>query len=294
MKKTILLLLLCVAVGVYAEKRIYFTYAYARVNPLPVATDLTTVDYRIGPSGTIFKMNNWDNMQGPWGSSTSTGSYVLGGTVRFHQYGFLETRTTFSVVHHIVSNTTTPLTADLSQVTKDWTFHIAVRTNYAGKLDLTFQDKTGAQYTMEITDLVTNRNGAWNKIEISMDDFITATNIDFKNCIFTSTETTGALRDMWIIKASQVTVAGDIGWDDCYLTDNNSLTTGTKNALESSKISIQGNYLINASSVKEGITVYNTTGAIVLTTKENSLDVSGLKSGVYFAKSNGHAFKFVR
>lgn len=293
MKKAILLLLICVAVGAYAEKRLYFTYGYSRVNPLPVEEGLTTVDYRIGSGGTIFKMNNWDNMTGPW--SNSSGSYTLNGTVRWHQYGFADTKTTFSVVHHIVSNTAAPVTADLSQVTKDWTFHIAIKTDYVGKLDFTIQDKTGVQYTMEITDLVTQRTGtAWNKLEISMDDFITATGIDFKNCVFSSTETTGALRDIWIVKASEVAAAGFVGWDDCYLTDNNSTPTGVNNVPENSKISINGNYLNLTSSINEGIIVYNSTGAIVLKTKENSLDVSGLKSGVYFAKSNGQTLKFVR
>jgi hypothetical protein len=292
MKRAILFLLIFVAIGINAEKRIYFTYAYARLNPLPVETGLTTVDYRIGPSGTLFKMNNWDNMSGPW--SPTSGSYTFSGTMRYHQYGFATTKTTFSVIHAVVANTTTPLTADLSQVTKDWTFHIAIKTNYVGKLDLTFQNKNGTQFTIDITNEVPNRNGTWNKVEISMDDFITATGIDFKDCVYTSTETTGSKRDMWIVKASEVSVAGDIGWDDCYLTDNNSLTTSVINVAENSKISINGNYLNLTSSINEGINVYNSTGAIVLKTKENSLDVSGLKSGVYFAKSNGQTLKFVR
>lgn len=290
MKKILLFLCLCVSIGMYAEKRIYFAYTNSNTVALPVEDGLTKVDYRYGGG---FKVNNWNNMAGPW--NPATGGFVLAGANGYRQYGFTTSKTSFSVIHHIEATTTTPeKIADLTQVTKDWTFHIAIKTNHTGAFEFTIQDKTGAQFTMDITEKITNRTLGWNEIEISMDDFIKATNIDFTQCTFTSLETAGAKRDIWTIKGKDVTADGNIGWDDCYLTDNNSTSTGVNKVLENSKISINGKYLNLTSAINEGLTVYNSTGAIVLKTKENMLDVSGLKSGVYFAKSNGNTFKFVR
>lgn len=292
MRKLFLAVLLGIALGTYAEKRIYFTYAYARLNALPVESGLTTVDYRIGPSGTLFKMNNWDNMSGPW--SPTSGSYTLNGNVRYHQYGFATTKTTFSVIHALVANTTTPLIADLSEVTKDWTFHIAIKTNYVGKLEFIMQNKNGTQFKMDITSMVPNRTGVWNKVEISMDDFITATGIDFADCVFTSTETTGSKRDMWIVKASEVTASGDIGWDDCYLTNNDTGVTTNINSLDENSLIKNENYLQLSSVSEAGITVYSVTGATLLSTKETLLDISSLKAGLYIAKSGNSTLKFIR
>lgn len=273
-----------------AEKRIYFAYTSKSDVKLPEEQGLTVVNYRCGNG---FKINNWNNLAGPW--NPATGGYVLGGTNGYRQYGFTTTKSSFSVIHHIEGPTTTEKIADLSEVTKDWTFNIAIKTNYEGKLEFTFQDKTGAQFTIDITDLVTKRNETWDKIEISMDDFITATGIDFKQCVYSSLETTGAKRDMWIIKGTEVSKDGNIGWDDCYLTDNGSLApSGIKQTVEKPFIRKAGNILSLIEDNNQGITIYNTTGMNVLSTKEKNLDVSILNKGVYFAKSNGYTFKFVK
>lgn len=290
MKKILLLLCLCISIGMYAEKRIYFAYTSSNVIPLPAEEGLTTVDYRYGNG---FKMNNWNNMSGPW--NPATGGYVLSGANGYRQYGFNTSKTSFSVVHHLES-TTAPAekTAQLTEVTKDWTFHIAIKTNHPGKLAFTIKDSTDAAYTIDITDKVTKRNETWDAIEISMDDFITATGIDFKKCVFSSLKTPGGRRDMWIIHGTEFTADGNIGWDNCYLTDNGSLTpAGLTQTIEKPLIRRTGNVL-NVLDGNMGINVYNATGMSVLSTKENVLDISALKSGVYFAKSNGYTFKFVK
>lgn len=290
MKKLLLLLCLCVSIGMYAtEKRIYFAYTNSNTIALPVEDGLTTVNYRYGNG---FKVNNWNNLAGPW--NPATGGFVLAGANGFRQYGFTTAKTSFSVIHHIESSATEKL-ADLTEVTKDWTFHIAIKTNYVGKLEFTIQDKTGTQFTIDITDKVTKRDLSWDEVEISMDDFITATGIDFKQCLFTSLEATGAKRDIWIIKGTEVTADGNIGWDNCYLTDNGSLApAGLKSNVVNPTIKRTGNYLELIENNNQEITVFNVAGANVLSTKEKSLDISVLNPGVYFAKSNGYTLKFVK
>lgn len=290
MKKILLLLCLCVSIGMFAEKRIYFAYTNSNLIALPVEGGLVTVDYRYGNG---FKMNNWNNMGGPW--NPATGGFVLSGANGYRQYGFTTAKTSFSVVHHLDA-TTAPVerTANLIEVTKDWTFHLAIKTNHPGKLEFTIRDSTDTGFTIDITDKVTNRNEGWNDIEISMDDFITATGIDFKKCVFSSLKTPGGRRDMWIIHGTGFTTDGNIGWDNCYLTDNGSLTpAGLKQTVEKQLIHRTGN-ILNVIEGNKGINVYNATGMSVLSTKENVLDISALKSGVYFAKSNGYTFKFVK
>jgi hypothetical protein len=290
MKKFLLLLCLGISISMIAtEKRIYFAYTSKSDVKLPEQEGLTVVNYRCGNG---FKINNWNNLAGPW--NPATGGYVLGGTEGYRQYGFTTTKSSFSVIHHIEGPTTTEKIADLSEVTKDWTFHIAIKTNYAGKLEFTIQDKNATQFTIDITDKVTKRDLTWGEVEISMDDFITATGIDFKQCIYSSLETTGARRDMWIIKGTEVTADGNIGWDDCYLTDNGSLApAGIIQTSEKPTIQRTGNFL-NAIEGNMGITVYNVAGASILSTKENTVDISALKAVVYFSKSNGYTLKFVK
>lgn len=233
-------------------------------------------------------------MGGPW--NPATGGFVLAGANGYRQYGFTTAKTSFSVVHHLDA-TTAPVerTANLIEVTKDWTFHLAIKTNHPGKLEFTIKDSTDTGFTIDITDKVTNRNEGWNEIEISMDDFITATGIDFKKCVFSSLKTPGGRRDMWIIHGTGFTADGNIGWDDCYLTDNGSLApAGLKPNVVNPTIKRTGNSLELIENNNQGIIVFNIAGANVLSTKEKNLDISVLNPGVYFAKSNGYTLKFVK
>ena len=292
-KKFTLICVLCLLcfIPMNAEIRIYFAYTNNSDQPLPVEDDLVTIDYRYGNG---FKMNNWENMAGPY--NPSSGGFVESGQFGYRQYGFkVANKTKFSAIHHIESNSTEKI-ADLTQVNRDWTFHIAIKTNYEGELLFKFQDKDGAQYVTDITDLVDPRNNTWCEVTIEMADFIDETSIDFKNCTYSSLETTGAKRDIWIIQGTDVTADGEFAWDDCYLTDNGTTPiTGIENVAEDTEKMIYADNAIEivGGQVKE-LSLYTISGALVNTVQGNKMELGNLSEGVYIVKAGKNVFKFIK
>lgn len=292
-KKFTLICVLCLFcfVSMNAEIRIYFAYTNNNLQPLPTEDGLVTVDYRYGNG---FKMNNWENMVGPY--NPENGGFVEGGQFGYRQYGFrVATKSKFSAIHHIEQNATEKK-ADLTQVNKDWTFHIAIKTNYEGELLFKFQDGKGAQFVTDITDLVSPRNNTWCEVEISMDDFITETGIDFANCIFSSLAEEGAKRDIWIIQGTDVTADGEFAWDDCYLTDNGTTPTGTEIIMSENdeKLIRTGNSIEVRGGEVDRLSLYSMTGTLITSVSGNKMKLDNLPTGVYIIKTGKKSFKFIK
>lgn len=292
-KKFTLICVLCLLcfIPMNAELRIYFAYTNNSNQPLPVEDELVTVDYRYGNG---FKMNNWENMAGPY--NPSSGGFVEGGQFGYRQYGFkVASKTKFSAIHHIEKNATEK-TADLTQVNGNWTFHIAIKTNYQGELLFKFQNGEGQQFVTDITDLVAPRNNTWCEVEISMDDFIAETGIDFSTCLFSSLEEVGANRDIWIIQGTDVTEDGEFAWDDCYLTDNGT-TSGTDKIMVSendTKLICMGNSIEIKGGTVNKLSLYSLTGTLIMSVLGNKMELNNLPAGVYIARTDKKSFKFIK
>ena len=282
------LCLLCL-IPMNGETRIYFAYTDKSEQPLPVEEGLVTVDYRYGNG---FKMNNWDNMVGPY--NPASGGFVEGGQFGYRQYGFSASKSQFSAIHHLEESAEEKV-ADLTQVNGDWTLHMAIKTNYEGELLFKFQDKDGAQYSYDITDLVTSRDNTWCELDLEMSDFIEETSIDFKNCIYSSLEETYAKRDIWIIQGTEVTADGEFSWDDFYLTDNGTTpASGIENVAENNeKIIYTGSAIEIVGGQVNELSLYNLSGALVNTVSGNVMNLDNLAKGVYIVKTEKSVFKFI-
>ncbi len=279
--------------SVSAEKRIYFTYGNTTEVALPVEDGLETVDYRCGNG---FKVNNYNNFSGPW--NPTSGGFILDGAYGYRQYGFkIATAETFSCVHQLESSTE-EVTADLSEITADWTFHIAIKTTYEGALLFGLHDNTGTSYQIDITDDVFTRDGStWNEIEIDMGDYIEDTEIDVSKCTFVSVAADPDVtnfRDMWSIFGENVSEDGNFAWDDCYLTDNGKGGNDgiSKNSVNEEKLVVVGNSIKISGNVT-GFSIYSIAGTLVATVANNETELE-LASGIYIVKTEKNAFKFVR
>ena len=81
-----------------------------------------------------------------------------------------------------------------------------------------------------------------------------------------------------------------VAWDNVYI---GKTTTGT-NAPKVDKLDMQvvGNELRVSNNNAQNVSVYNVSGARLISTNQSQIDISNLASGVYIVKSGGLVNKF--
>jgi hypothetical protein len=189
---------------------------------------------------------------------------------------------------------------DMTDITKSWTFHFAIRTNCATDITISLYGSTADPTDPFITALtsgvykltsanlpVSKRDGTqWVEFNIPMTQLMTNAVTATNNLAFLAP----------VKKCNFLTFAGGsdkgsfIAWDNVYYTNN------APNAVENVKadkldISVAGNQL-KVTNNTNVVDIYSVSGARVITSKLNDIDISGLKSGIYIVKAGNKVSKF--
>jgi len=189
---------------------------------------------------------------------------------------------------------------DMTDITTTWSFHFAIRTNCATDITISLYGSTvdptdpfittltSGVYKLTATTLpVAKRDGTqWVEFTIPMTQLMTNAVTATNNLKFLAP----------VKKCNYLTFAGGndkgsfIAWDNVYYTNNapNAVQTVKAENLDIKVVGNQLKVLDNTSTVN----IFSVSGARVLSSKLNDIDISGLKSGIYVVKAGNRVTKF--
>jgi len=193
-------------------------------------------------------------------------------------------------------------TMDLTDVTSNWILHFAIRTDCAADITVSLNGST-----IDPTDtLVTDKSAAKfvitkDNLPLSKRDKTTWTEFNIKlSTMVTAYAQNGSALPMLVFKAplhdqNYITFAGlndagsFIAWDNVYLTDGVTAVQTVK--ADNLEISVAGNQL-KVTNNTNPVEIYSISGARVLSSKLNDINISNLAQGVYIAKAGSKVCKF--
>jgi hypothetical protein len=190
-------------------------------------------------------------------------------------------------------------TVDLTDVTSDWTFHFAIRTDCATDITITLVGSTVDPTDPFITTVtsgivVLNKTTLplakrdrtqWVEFNIPMSQLMTNSVVSTNNLVYKAA----------ISQSNYLTFAGGndtgsfIAWDNVYLSDGVTAVETVK--ADNLEIKVVGNQL-KVSNNTNPVEIYSTNGARVLSSKLNNIDISNLARGIYIAKAGSRVCKF--
>jgi len=193
---------------------------------------------------------------------------------------------------------------DLTDVTEDWTFHFAIRTDCAQDItvglngsspdpsDPFITDKTEGKVILNRTNLpLAQRDKTqWVEFNIPMSQLMSGGSNNLKYL--------APLTDQNYLFFSGGNDAGSfIAWDNVYIgaPDGGSGIFTPKAEKLAFSIDDDGNYLnVFNNNSNDEINIYSISGAHVLNSKVNRVNISNLSSGVYIVKSGNLVNKFTK
>lgn len=296
----IIAMLLLGSVLVHAEKRYVFALGgFAKVAGVAdPAWGAGWVDYRLDDLNRILYI---------WSTGNTLAGTPAVGTGSLGQTGYLA----FTVANvgwwgcgYYVGPDTGNATAsmDMSDITSTWSFHFAIRTNCATDITINTYGSTVDPTDPFITALtngkivlttaqlpLAKRDGTqWVNFTIPMSQLMTNSVVATNNLKFLAP----------VKKCNYLTFAGGndtgsfVAWDNVYYTNNapNAVQEVKANKLD---ISVRGNQLKVTNNTNK-VEVYSVSGALMISSKLNDIDISSLSSGVYVVKAGNRVSKFTK
>jgi hypothetical protein len=190
-------------------------------------------------------------------------------------------------------------TMDLTDVTSSWTFHFAIRTDCAQDITITLVGTTidptdpfittytSGKVVLDKTLLPLSKRDKtqWVEFNIPMSQLMTNSVVATNNLVYKAP----------VAKNNYITFAGGndtgsfIAWDNVYL---GAPTTAVNQVLaDKLDISVIGNEL-TVNNNTNPVNIFNVNGARVLTSNQNTVDISNLASGIYIVKAGNRVSKF--
>ncbi|MDS1031415.1 T9SS type A sorting domain-containing protein [Porphyromonadaceae sp. NP-X] len=193
---------------------------------------------------------------------------------------------------------------DLTDVTSDWVFHFAVRTDCAQDItvglngstadptDPFVTTKTEGKVILNKTNLPLSKRDKtqWVEFDIPMSQLMTNTVVSTNNLVYLA-----PLTDQnYLFFVGGNDTGSFIAWDNVYIGAPES--QGVINPkTEKLQFSITGNNLnVFNNNSNEEVNIYSISGAHILSSKVNCIDISGLAAGVYVVKSGNQVNKFTK
>jgi hypothetical protein len=195
-------------------------------------------------------------------------------------------------------------TMDLTDVTSSWTLHFAIRTDCAADITVALGGSTtdptdplnvtfsGAKYVLNKTTLPLSKRDktTWTEFNIKLSDLATA--YDNNNVALPALTYKGLLKaENYLTFAGGNDTGSFVAWDNVYLTDGATSTAVDIVKADNLEISVVGNQL-KVSNNTYPVEIYSISGARVLSSKLNDINISNLAQGVYIAKAGSRVCKF--
>lgn len=191
-------------------------------------------------------------------------------------------------------------TMDFTDVTPAWNFHFAIRTDCAQDITVTLigttidpSDPFITTYTSgkivlnkTLLPLSKRDKTQWVEFNIPMSQLMTNSVVATNNLVYKAP----------VAKNNYLTFAGGndtgsfIAWDNVYI---GAPTTAGVNEVAADKlnISVAGNEL-TVNNPTYPVNIFTVNGARVLTSNQNTVDISALASGIYIVRSGNRVCKF--
>lgn len=306
-KKALMLVVSMLILGsvfVQAEKRyVYVLGGYAKVNGV--------ADPGWGADWVDYRLNDVDRVLYIWASGETIGSTPAVGVGALGQVGY----NAWSVKspagwwgcgYFVGPDTGNPLaTMDMTDVTSSWYLHFSIRTDCANDFSISLSgsttdptdpfitDKSAGKFVITTANLPLSKRDktTWTDFNVKLSDLATA---------YKAADQGGAALPKLVFKGplskeNYLSFVGGsdagsfIAWDNVYLTSGTTAVETVK--ADNLTIKVAGNQL-TVSDNTYPVNVYSVTGARVLSSKLNVLDISGLNSGVYVVKAGNKVNKF--
>jgi len=194
-------------------------------------------------------------------------------------------------------------TMDLTDVTMNWSLHFAIRTDCAADITINLNGSpvdptdpldtqvSGAKYVLTKANLPLAKRDktTWTEFSVKLSDFVTT--FDQGGKPLPALVYKGLLK-----KQNYLTFGGGndtgsfIAWDNVYLT--NSTVAGVE-SIKADKLdlTIVGN-ILKISNNTNPVDIFSISGAHVVSSKVNEINLSGLTSGMYVVKAGNKVSKF--
>jgi len=194
-------------------------------------------------------------------------------------------------------------TMDLTDVTMDWILHFAIRTDCATNITINLNGSpvnptdaldtqvSGGKYDLTTTNLPLAKRDktTWTEFNVKLSDFVTT--YDQAGKPLPALVYKGLLK-----KQNYLTFAGGndtgsfIAWDNVYLT-NGAVAGVASIKADKLDLTINGNTLKITNNTNP-VEIYSISGARVISSRLNEINISGLSSGMYVVKAGNKVNKF--
>ena len=288
------------SIFVQADKRYVFALGgYAKVNGVPAAG--------WGANWTDFRLDDLNRVLYIWASGeTIAGTPAVGvgalGQTGYQAFNVAAPAGWWGCGYYVgpdSGNATASM--DMTDITSSWTFNFSIRTTCATNITVSLYGSTVDPTDAFITTLtngvivlsptnlpVAKRDGVqWVNYSIPLSTLM--------NGVGASGTTLNNLKFLAPVKkCNYLTFSGGndkgsfIAWDNVYLSDG---VTAVK--ADNLDISVVGNQL-KVSNNTNLVEVYSVSGARLLSSKINNIDISSLRSGVYVVRAGEKVCKFTK
>jgi hypothetical protein len=296
------------SVFVQADKRYVFALGgYAKVNGV--------ADPGWGANWTDFRLNDVDRILYIWAAGeTIKGIPAVGvgdlGQTGYQAFDVVAPAAWWGCGYYVGPDSGNPTASmDMTDINSTWSFHFAIRTNCAANITINLYGSTvdptnpfittptNGKIVLDPTTLpVSKRDGTqWVEYTIPMSQLMTGT-------ITTGTPPVVSAQNLIFLapvaKCNYLTFGGGndpgafIAWDNVYYTNNAPNAVPTVKA-DNLNISVVGNQL-TVTNNSNPVEVYSVSGARMISSKVNDIDISSLRSGVYIVKAGNKVCKFTK
>jgi len=287
------------SVFVQADKRYVFALGgFAKVNGVP--------DPEWKASWTDFRLDDLNRILYIWASGeTIAGTPAVGvgalGQTGYQAFNVVAPAGWWGCGYYVGPDTGNPTASmDMTDITTSWSFHFSLRTTCATDITISLYGSTVDPTDPFITTLtsgvfkvttanlpVSKRDGIqWVEFNVPMSQLMTNAVTATNNLKFLAP----------VKKCNYLTFAGGndkgsfIAWDNVYYSD------GLANGIESVQaekldITVAGNQL-KVTNNTNPVEIYSISGARVLSSKLNDINISNLSKGVYVVKAGSRVCKF--
>ena len=302
----LVVMLLLGSVFVQADKRYVFALGgFAKVNGV--------ADPGWGANWTDFRLNDVDRILYIWAAGeTIAGTPAVGvgdlGQTGYQAFTVKSPAGWWGCGYYLGPDTGNPTaTMDMTDITSSWSFHFAIRTNCATNITINLNGST-IDPTDPFITAVTNAKIILTTVELPLSKRDGTQWVEFTipmSKLNTGTITTGtppvttALNLVFkapLTKVNYLTFGGGsdtgsfVAWDNVYYTDNGPTAVNPVKA-DNLDITVMGNQL-KVSNNSNPVEIYSVSGARVLSSKLNDIDISNLSRGVYIVKAGSRVCKF--
>ena len=297
-KATLLLLAMIIAGSIFAEKRYVFALGgFPKTAGVP--------DPAWGADWVDNRLNDIDRILYIWAAGETISGTPAVGTGSLGQTGYQafiinSPAAWWGCGYYLGPDSGNPAaTMDLTDVTSSWNFHFAIRTNCATDISINLNGSTidptdpfitavtNAKIILTTAQLPLSKRDAtqWVEFTIPMTQLMTGSVVAANNLRYLAP----------LKKVNYVTFGGGsdkgsfIAWDNVYI--GNTVTGISEVKAENLDIKVIGNKLTVTNNTNP-VDIYTMSGARVISSKQNDIDISNLSSGIYVVKAGNRVNKF--